>query len=350
MPIPTLFEAIRTSCRQCIAKSHVQVSEERARHFLESLDTATFEELSTDSPMRMPLKFSSMAEEINFIAFIDLLNFGSGYRLPLHAAIDRGAFDTIRFGAMSFHIGGTPMTAEKFKDLSAFDISEIFQIPIDRDVHPPDMPFVTMTEATELKPLAASIASVLNTTGEFLKDNHYKDMASFILDTTSPTHGPPSAARLVSALVKALAGFQDTYCVQGQEVLIYKKAQLLVYHLWVFFRDHDPERFDFEDVGALTVFADNVIPTLLVHLGIVTIPQAWKEDIEANRDIGGERATVLRAASIVACERIVQLARSSVGPVSTMKEGDLDIYLWRLGKEEAYRKIPRFEWRDTVMF
>jgi hypothetical protein len=108
------------------------------------------------------------------------------------------AFDTIRFGAMSFHIGGTPLTAQTYKDMTAFEVSEMFQFPIDREYKPEGMPFVTMTEANELKPLAIGIAQVLNSTGEFLLSHGYKDLASFILDVTKPSSdSSPSAKNLV---------------------------------------------------------------------------------------------------------------------------------------------------------
>ena len=69
---------------------NLQVSSNGVKSFLKNLDKHRFEELSIDTPMRMPLKFSSLAEELNFVALIDLLNFGSGYRVPLHELAGRG--------------------------------------------------------------------------------------------------------------------------------------------------------------------------------------------------------------------------------------------------------------------
>lgn len=66
------------------------MSNEGIKKFVADLDLHQFQELSIDSPMRMPLKFSTLAEELNFVALIDLLNFGSGYRVPLHELTGRG--------------------------------------------------------------------------------------------------------------------------------------------------------------------------------------------------------------------------------------------------------------------
>ncbi|KAI9488101.1 hypothetical protein BDB00DRAFT_850026 [Zychaea mexicana] len=347
------LEAVRSSCRALTENGPVKVSADGIRSFLKNLDKHRFEELSVDTPIRMPLKFDTLAEELNFVALIDLLNFGSGYRVPLHELAGRGAFDTIRFGAMSFHIGGTPMDAATFKSMTAFKVSEIFQFPIDREVKPKDMPFITMTEPTELKQLADGITTVLNTTGEFLEQHKYNDLAAFILDLTKPVaNQKPSASKLVEHLTKALPGLRDISEINGRPVYVLKKAQILVYHLWMFFRDQEPDRFDFADIDNLTVFADNVVPTLLVHLGVLEIPESWQADITDGQDLGEIRATTLRAASIVACEDIVELVKqnASVSAVTHMNEGHLDVYLWRLGKEGDYRKIPRFALRDTVMF
>ncbi|KAG0173758.1 hypothetical protein DFQ28_011251 [Apophysomyces sp. BC1034] len=352
LPTGNFCEVVRSTCKACVDNSPVKVSQQGIRSFLEKLDKHQFEELAVDTPMHMPVKFETVADEINFIALIDLLNFGSGYRIPLHQLAQRGAFDTIRFGAMSFHIGGTPLTAETFKSITAFEVSETFQFPIDREVHPPNMPFVTMTEPTELKPLADGIASVLNSTGEFLHKHNYKDLASFILDVTKSGGQPPSAVKLVEHLVRALPGLHDFYQIDGADVYLFKKAQIMTYHLWMFFKDQLPDHFNFSDINELTIFSDNVIPTLLEHMGVIEIPKEWKDDMEADIDLGETRATILRAAAVIACEDIVRHTRSlqPLGPVKNMSEGDLDVYLWRLGKVGEYRSVPRFQLRDTVMF
>lgn len=248
---------------------------------------------------------------------------------------------------MSFHIGGTPINAETFRNMTSFQVSEIFQIPIDREVKRPDMPYLTLTEPSELKPLADGIADVLKTTGEFLTLHKYPDLASFILDVTKQK--PRSAAFLVEQLVRNLPGLQDSYVINGQPVHLLKKAQILTYHVWMFFKDQDPERFAFDDINELTVFADNVVPTLLIHLGVIEIPDAWQQDMTENRVLSETTATTLRAASVVACQRIVERS-AELGPIRDMNEGALDVYLWRLGKVGDYRKVPRFALRDTVMF
>jgi hypothetical protein len=343
LPLGNFVEAVRSSCRSLVNKStKVKVSKEGIDQFLNKLDKIQYQELAYDSTIRLPIKFDSMEEELNFVSLIDLLNFGSGYRLELHELADRGAFDTIRYGVMAMHIGGIPMDAKTWSEIDIFKVSEIFQFPIDKEVRHETLDFVTLTEPTALKPLAVGIASVLNTTGDYLQAHGYKDLAEFILDHARKQ--PQNATYLTESLVKAFPGLHDHYTFQEDTVYLFKKAQILVYHIWFTLRDQVPDLFEFKDINELTVFADNVIPTMLAHLGILEVSKEWQDMVESNQDLTEEVATTLRAASVVACDEIV---KASNGLTTT---GGLDVYLWRLGKVGDYRKVPRFQLKDTVMF
>jgi hypothetical protein len=90
LPAGNVAEAVRTSCASFVSKSPVKISQEGITKFLEKIDKLQYQELSDDVTIKMPLKFDTVAEELNFITVIDLLNFGSGYRIPLHELADRG--------------------------------------------------------------------------------------------------------------------------------------------------------------------------------------------------------------------------------------------------------------------
>lgn len=91
-PAPSghVIDAVRDSCRSFVERSPVKISNKGVQDFLTKLDKLQYLELAYDSTMKMPLKFDSVNEEINFITVIDLLNFGSGYRVPLHDLAGRG--------------------------------------------------------------------------------------------------------------------------------------------------------------------------------------------------------------------------------------------------------------------
>lgn len=115
----------------------------------------------------------------------------------------------------------------------------------------------------------------------------------------------------------------------------------------MFFRDQDPARFDFADIDELTIFSDNVIPTMLEHLKVIKFPDSLQKKIIDGEELSTRDAYLVRAAAVVACERIVQKAHSTI---PKMTEGNLDVYLWRLGKVGEYRKIVRLQLQNTVMF
>lgn len=117
----------------------------------------------------------------------------------------------------------------------------------------------------------------------------------------------------------------------------------------MFFKDQDPARFNFTDIGDLTIFSDNVIPTMLEHFKVIRLPEQLQKRITDGQELSTQEAYLVRAAAVVACERIVQKAHNQ-GTFPSMTEGSLDVYLWRLGKEGDYRKIVRLQFQNTVMF
>jgi hypothetical protein len=90
LPQGNFVEAVRTSCCSFVEKSAVKISPKGIEDFLNKLDKLQYQELAYDTTIKMPLKFQTIEEEVNFITVIDLLNFGSGYRVPLHELADRG--------------------------------------------------------------------------------------------------------------------------------------------------------------------------------------------------------------------------------------------------------------------
>lgn len=140
----------------------------------------------------------------------------------------------------------------------------------------------------------------------------------------------------------------------------------------------------------LPIFADNVIPSLLVHLGVLDLststpslglaglfpgaggetllgeaPTSADERTARERDVPEEgpvltteQAYVLRAAAIDTCERIVQVARGlDVGgreELAWMRDvtaPEVDAWLWAVAKDRPdYRKLTRFVLRDTPYF
>lgn len=136
------------------------------------------------------------------------------------------------------------------------------------------------------------------------------------------------------------------------------------------------------------MFSDNVLPSILVHLGVIDLSSATHDlshifpsdadtlalllaSGEAHRKVdvvaalpkqppkdgpvlNTEQAYILRAAAIDACEQIVEVAKSLEGApdwVHSMALPDLDMWIWAVAKDRRdYRQLGRFVLRNTIMF
>ena len=167
-------------------------------------------------------------------------------------------------------------------------------------------------------------------------------------------------------MVEAIPGFRDVGVVDGEPVYMFKKIQLLAMDLHKRFSESRPELFYFHDIDELTIFSDNVIPTMLYHLGIITLSvdsdttprqveiiQGLQEDLRTGRETTVERSYIFRAAAVDACEVMVQKARekTDLAPfITSMTAEQIDAYLWQIAKKGATRKVTRFCDPNTVYF
>jgi hypothetical protein len=75
----------------------------------------------------------------------------------------------------------------------------------------------------------------------------------------------------------------------------------------------------------------------------------YDEELEGRINRGeelpaGQQDCELRAAALVACDRIVAASKGRLGAL------ELDFYLWRVGKEDRFRGLERHATRDTFFY
>ena len=167
-------------------------------------------------------------------------------------------------------------------------------------------------------------------------------------------------------MAEAIPAFRDVAMVDGEPVYLFKKIQLLALHLHTRFSVSNPELFRFQDIEQLSIFADNVIPMILHHLGIISLSttdesspcqldiiSGLQEDLKTGRETTAERSVIFRAAALDACEQIVEEARQFHNPsafLANLTAEQLDAYLWRLAKKGSFRDITRFCDKETIFF
>ncbi|KAJ2853371.1 hypothetical protein FB639_006552, partial [Coemansia asiatica] len=265
-----IFHLVRESASNFINSQPepalVTVNGEKFKEYVKTLDIATFDKYVKNVnswSSSLPLVFDNMAQELNLIALVDLLQLGSGFHSELHEAIDRGASDTIKFGCMSLHISQTSIDAKGLQELTLGDISEHFGIPLLGKERPMQKgsTAVTISEASSLRPLAEIILGTLQDTGCRLEQAGFSSLADFIIRICAEK---PTAAHLVAKLVSAFPSLRDVSEVNGQLVYLFKKAQLMAYDVCQRFGKSDP-KFAFPDIDQMTIFVDNVVPAMLQH-------------------------------------------------------------------------------------
>ena len=168
-------------------------------------------------------------------------------------------------------------------------------------------------------------------------------------------HHGGSAALMVAgaegqgaALAGELAGlpcWDDRHELDGLEVPLYKRAQIVVSNLAGAIPDDDIGRF--EDLHALTAFADNLVPHVLKVAGVLVVDPALDARIDREELlVSGERGEVeLRAVAVHAVELLVERLRSAGHDRVTA--ATIDHRLWQQGQDPAVKARPRHRCRCT---
>lgn len=154
-----------------------------------------------------------------------------------------------------------------------------------------------------------------------------------------------SAARLVALVTAELPGFRDHAVYEGQQVLLYKRAQIFIGDLWGSFAGRGLGAF--EDIGELTMFADYRVPQLLRGADILRYSGRLAPIIDTCRQIepGSAYEVELRAATIQAVERLRDRLAGQGRAMTTL---ELDWYLWH--QAEAHKDQLKPHHRTLTIF
>jgi hypothetical protein len=205
-----------------------------------------------------------------YVLILDAINFGSGWFTAL--GTDTNALTT-RLTAYT-RARGAPWSIEQLRALTAHEVGNA----LGTDPH---------HELTRL------YAAALNQLGHWL-----------------PQPLGDSAEDLAERLTR-MPFFDDTG--------YYKRAQIAANDL------HLAGVAEFPDIDRLTIFADNLVPHVLRHAGVLSYSDELSERIDAGVElpVGSRFEQEIRACAVHACE--LQAARLKVAPAL------LDNWLWNRG-------------------
>ena len=287
-----LCEEVRVSCA-AIAESARDVAIDLSR--VGEIKAGPEPELD---PERHYLEGS--AEDVAlFTLTLDAINFGSGWFPTLRKRPGCSGYNTIAWALTDRFRAAGPWRASELAAIGADEIADALGQERGHE-------------------LMALYADALRQLGTFLGDRS-------ALEVVAAAGG--SAERLAGQLVAGMPLFEDPG--------FYKRAQIVPSDLTL------AGVADFDDIDALTIFADNLVPHVLRVDGVLRYSDELAAAIDAERLLPpGDQEREIRACAVVACEAIA--ADLGVPPRV------LDNWLWNHGQQPRYKAIPRHRTRTTA--
>lgn len=362
LPYP---EMARRSCLELQRHGEAlpaRVDATAAVHFGRSLDVRTVKRLGASlaqdanaTGVACAAALGSVEGEAAAILFMHALDFGGGWRVPLHRHHGKGAWATVKPGVEAMLTEQPHLPAAWLAALEPCGVARRFAIE----------------GAAELAPFAAALCRVCNELGASLAARGHATVSGFLVEAMERhSRSAAPAAALVQELVHAFpstfgdvhafrivteAGEAEAGAAEGvspgppsavSPVCFFKKAQLVVGELYHRFRATDA-RFAFADGDTLTAFIDNVICAVLRKEGVVRVSTPLADAIDTGVLLPSSSAeeVSLRAAAMAGVELAAAATDGQLTPV------ELGNWLWGvLGKAPSHRPYPRHATRDTVFY
>jgi hypothetical protein len=233
-----------------------------------------------------------------YLLVLDAINFGSGWFPTLRKRLGCSGYFTVAWALADRWRAGAGWTNADLRAMRSEEVAD------------------TLGQARDHE-LMALYAQALRELGAFLGARH-------ALDLVADARG--SAARLAATLAGGMALWHDAG--------FYKRAQIAGSDLAL----AGVARFD--DLDALTIFADNLVPHVLRCEGVLVYDERLAAHIDAGRLLRpGPQEREIRACAVHAC---AQIARRS-----GMSERDVDNALWHRGQRPEYKARPRHRCRSV---
>ena len=242
-----------------------------------------------------------------FSVTLDAINFGSGWFPTLRKPAGLSGFRTVEAGLSA----RGPWTAAELAAIRVDEVAATFGQDPGHE-------------------LMALFARALRELGERVSDEH---SGAFLALARS---GEGSAVALAERFA-AWPMWRDVSAHDGEPVPLYKRAQLAAADLVL--QGLAPA----DDLAALTLFADNLVPHVLRLDGVLAVDPALVERIECGEllEHGSPEEVELRACAVHAVELLVAAHGSTTAAA-------VDNVLWNRGGGARYKAVPRHRARTTA--
>jgi hypothetical protein len=296
----TLPEAVRGAAARVAGRARsVRIVEEAVEPYARTLASV--------SPPAPDLEGATLEERAAFSLTLNAINFGSGWFPTLRKKDGRSGYRTVEAGLRAHG----PWSADALAAMSAGEIAGA-------------------TGQDPAHELMGHYARHLRELGRRVREEH---AGSFLALARS---GEGSAVRLATYL-GSWPTWRDVSAYDGDEVPFFKRAQIAAADLAI------SGIAPVDDLGELTLFADNLVPHVLRLDGVLEFDPGLTRRIEAGEllEHGSPEEVEIRACALHAVELLVAARGSTTAT-------HVDYELWNRGAGERYKAVPRHRARTTA--
>ena len=318
----SLFQEIRDASREVAEHAQfVRVNRAVLQRYAHAISAEDLAAAKLD-PARHLLDHG--ADTVAFIVTLDTINFGSGWFPHLKKRPGMSGYFTVASALSDLFRAEVPLSPSRLAHLTAAECARIFgQDP----------------RNALARELMERFAAAPNDLGRLLIDSYGGSFSSLIESAGN------SAEQLVR-LLSAMPFFDDVADLRGRRVPFYKRAQLTAADLALGFEGQGWGRFD--DLGELTIFADNLVPHVLRMDGILLYAPVLAARIDSEELIpaGSPEEVEIRAGALHAVELMAGELRQAGRPTTAMS---IDFFLWNRGQQPSY-KLAKPRHRTRTVF
>lgn len=303
----TVFDEVRKSFATVAElATHVKINTDRIQRYAAELPDELPENLLDDDHHF----HGTLDETLCYLLCLDSVNFGSGYK-PLMAEegwkLDKGS--------IYFTVAGR--LKRRFEEIGPLHVASL------KGMQPEDAARILGLDMTKpySREFARLCAKAWQGLGREVQEKAGGSFSKYVKDMA------PSAAAMVERLA-AMEMFRDVHEYKGHRIAFYKRAQHNVTVLNLMFNRLVGVPL-FDDIGEVTMFADNAVPRILHQAGVLEYSPELEARISRGEylDAGSEEEIEIRACAGHAME-LLAVAKG-------MKATDIDFMLWHQSVEKA---------------
>ncbi len=319
LPDEPLFAFIREACAEVARRSRfVKIESGELERFAVMLSGTRPTPPSLDPAH---LAFPAEATTVAFALTLNAINFGSGYFPHLQKNGELSGYRTIATALRKRFEREGAFSAPELERMTRSDCARLFG----------------QGEEGPAGELMGLFARGWNELGHWLTSAHGGAFEG-------PVREARGSAERLTRLLARLPMYQDVATYQGFRVPFLKRAQITCADLGTALRGRGLGHFD--DLGKLTIFADNLVPHTLRMLGVLSYDHMLLQRIEREEELasGSEDEVEIRACALHAVELLSAACARRGYAIAPHK---LDLLLWSRGQSPAIKAQPRHRTRCT---